>query len=164
MHFLAFAFKRAHYASLRASRGYAARFGLTPARFDMLYAVKECRWRCQAWIARTLGLSNVTVSRMLRVLEALGLVRRERLARDTRKITVFLTRKGRRRLFAVLTILKARPLQRTFERALQSTRNAQTFFALDRLANTVSHLQRELACLAPEARAQLCYPTWHPDD
>ncbi len=164
MHFLAFAFKRAHYASLRASRGYAARFGLTPARFDMLYAVKGCRGRCQAWIARTLGLSTVTVSRMLRVLEALGFVRRERLSQDSRKIKASLTRKGRRRLFGVLTILKARPLQRTYERALHPKRRAQTFFAVDGLAGTVSRIQRELSCLTPEERAQLRYPTWHPDD
>ncbi|HEX7664309.1 MAG TPA: MarR family transcriptional regulator [Polyangiaceae bacterium] len=165
MHFLAFAFKRAHYASLRTSRGYAARFGLTPARFDMLYVVKECHGRSQAWIARMLGLSGVTVSRMLRVLAALGLVERSRSRRDRRKLTARLTRKGRHRLFGVLSILKSRVLQRAFEHAFVERRTPRTFFALDGFAHRVVHLQLELSQFKRRAlRDQLQYPTWHPDD
>jgi DNA-binding MarR family transcriptional regulator len=161
MHFLAFEFKRAHYTALRISRPIAAKFGLTPARFDMLYAIRYERRVSQAEVARALGVSGVTVSRMLRRLEELGFVRRltHRLP-DRRTKHPRLTRLGRRMLFLTLGILKTKPLQRAFMRASQwRSLTDEAFMAVDDLYSSVGAMMRRLG-----DRAALHYPTWHPDD
>lgn len=95
MNVLFFAFKRAHQATLRPARQIAAVHGVTPARFDMLYAISKAPFGDrQSDLRRTLGVSAPTVSRMLRALESLGLVVRRRPTRDTRQRIVTLTEEG----------------------------------------------------------------------
>jgi DNA-binding MarR family transcriptional regulator len=160
MHFMAFAFKRAHYTSLRLGRKYAERFGLTPARFDMLYAIRRDKNRSQAFLARTLGVASVTVSRMLRKLEALGFVRRSAFAwPDRRMKRVRLTKLGRRHLHLVLRKLRRRPMQFAFMRVMYRQNGFSRFLALDDFHTLVSHVNEKLG-----DRASLQYPTWHPDD
>ena len=100
MHRISFALKRAHQGSLRITRPWFAEYGLTPARFDMLYAVHHRSTRaCVQWELRyLLGVSGATISRMLASLEDLGLVLRYRGAGDRRVNTVWLTDKGFRLL------------------------------------------------------------------
>jgi DNA-binding Lrp family transcriptional regulator len=58
--------------------------------------LKKVHFVRQSDIWRQLGVSPVTVSKMLRALEKLGLVRRERsIAADRRQVYVELTRKAR---------------------------------------------------------------------
>lgn len=160
MHFMAFAFKRAHYTSLRVSRKYAEPFGLTPARFDMLYAISRNRLELsQASLARVLGLSDVTVSRMLRMLEGLGLIRRSVYWRDRRAKSVWLTNAGRRRLYLVLRKLKRRPLQFAFMRVVTCAKGFSRFLQLDDAYWLVRRMTERLG-----DGATLKYPTWHPDD
>jgi DNA-binding MarR family transcriptional regulator len=161
MHFLAFQFKRAHHTALRISLPLAAKFGLTPARFDMLYAIRIERRLSQAKLARALGVSGVTVSRMLRRLETLGLVRRlPRQWPDRRTRSPRLTRLGRRRLFQMLDLLKSRLLQRTFMRASQwHSLSHDAFMAVDDLHSSIYSMVKSLG-----DRAALHFPTWHPDD
>jgi DNA-binding MarR family transcriptional regulator len=160
MHFMAFAFKRAHYTSLRLGRKYAARFGLTPARFDMLYAIRRDKNRSQAFLARTLGVAGVTVSRMLRKLEALGFVHRSAFGwPDRRAKRVRLTNLGRRHLQLVLRKLKRRSMQFAFMRAIFCQKGFSRFLALDDFHSLVSRINERLG-----DRASLRYPTWHPDD
>jgi len=164
MHFLAFQFKRAHYTALRVSRPIAAKFGLTPARFDMLYAIRYERRQSQAQVARVLGVSGVTVSRMLRKLEELGLVRRHTNQwSDRRTKSPRLTRLGRRRFFLTLDVLKAKLLQRTFMRASEASSSKPlgdaAFMAVDEMRSSISGMMK---CLGD--RAAIHYPTWHPDD
>jgi DNA-binding MarR family transcriptional regulator len=117
MHFLSFAYKRAHYTSLAVARPLAEKFGLTSARFDLLYCVRQLkRGAFQAAIARHLGVSQVTVSRMARALERCGLVRRDRLPSDTRKRRIVLTNEGRRRYYLLLRELRRFSLHRIFVR------------------------------------------------
>lgn len=103
MHALHFRLKRAFQSTLRVARTALIRYGLTPARFDLLYAIqgehhpRELRDPPSLWqsaLRRVLGVTAPTVSRMLRSLEDLGLVRRWRDGRDTRQRVVALTRKG----------------------------------------------------------------------
>ncbi|MDP9036795.1 MAG: MarR family transcriptional regulator, partial [Myxococcota bacterium] len=92
MNAIFFGTKRAFQSCLRLMRPYLAQLGLTAARFDMLTAI----WRhpyglLQRELRKMLGVTAPTISRMLRSLEQLGLVRRERGIRDTRQRHVTLT-------------------------------------------------------------------------
>jgi DNA-binding MarR family transcriptional regulator len=80
-----FGMKRGHQAALRFEHGVLAPFGLTPARFDMLYALGQRLSVRQSELRRELGVARSTVSRMLASLERLGWV--ERTPREhTRRI------------------------------------------------------------------------------
>jgi DNA-binding MarR family transcriptional regulator len=99
MHAIFFGLKRAHQGTLRITRGVLAALGLTAARFDMLYALKESRHGAlQSALRKVLGVSRATVSRMLASLEELGLVRRTVSMKDRRQRLVELTTKGRWRI------------------------------------------------------------------
>jgi DNA-binding MarR family transcriptional regulator len=102
MNAIAFATKRAFHGFLRFTRKPFASIGLTAARFDLLFLLPfptgrcrpKTRWQSDLW--RNLGVTPGVVSRMLRSLEALGLVTRTRgdLPGDRRQVLVALTRRG----------------------------------------------------------------------
>jgi DNA-binding MarR family transcriptional regulator len=99
MHTIFFGLKRAHHSTLRLTRAELARLGLTAARFDMLYAVKQKRRGVtQSALRRSLGVCRATVSRMLASLEKLGLVRRRVWDFDRRQKLVELTNRGKWRI------------------------------------------------------------------
>src|SRR6516225_6895329 len=82
MHLAFFGLKRAHHGVLRVTRRQLGELGLTPARFDLLYAVLE-RWSPpQVDLCRALGVSAPTVSRMVSSLQQLGLVVRQTSPED----------------------------------------------------------------------------------
>jgi DNA-binding MarR family transcriptional regulator len=99
-----FALKRAHHSVARFGRSLLHRFGITPARFDLMlelyrnWALYACRGRHgrvdQSELVTTFGVSAPTISRMLRSLEELGLVRRLRHPSDRRRLVVGLTLRG----------------------------------------------------------------------
>jgi DNA-binding MarR family transcriptional regulator len=98
--------KRAFHAILRITRKPLASFGLTAARYDMLYAIawgvpgedwEDCPTE-QSELPGMLGVHKSVVSRMLRSLQQLGLVSRERCAGDRRGNWVQLTEAGVARL------------------------------------------------------------------
>ena len=102
MNRIAFATKRVFHGFLRVTRKLMSSFGITPARFDMLYAISsrnpgppESGDVRQSELRRVLGVSAPVVSRMLRSLEALGFVTRTREPlSDRRQVRVSLTQKG----------------------------------------------------------------------
>ena len=103
MHALYFRLKRAFQSTVRISRPALRHYGLTPARFDLLYAIqgkhhflrqREPPSMWQSTLRRALGVTAPTVSRMVRSLEELGLVRRRRDHVDTRQRVVELTQEG----------------------------------------------------------------------
>jgi len=97
-----FVVKRAHLATLRFSRKVLAPFGLTPARFDVLYALTESEIeRTQSGLRRALDVARATISEMLTTLERLGLVARTR-GLDRRTWEVTLTAKGQSALDAAV--------------------------------------------------------------
>jgi DNA-binding MarR family transcriptional regulator len=99
MHAIFFGLKRAHHGTLRVTRDVLARMGLTAARFDMLYAIKQrSRAMLQSALGRILGVCRATVSRMLKSLEELGLVLRKDDPHDRRQRVVTLTTLGRWRI------------------------------------------------------------------
>jgi DNA-binding MarR family transcriptional regulator len=99
MHAIFFGLKRAFHRTLAVARPMLRPFGLTPARFDMLYAIHgihlpDCHFATQRSLRDRLGVSAPTISRMLKSLEELGLVTRRRCEGDTRQRMVSLTEKG----------------------------------------------------------------------
>jgi DNA-binding MarR family transcriptional regulator len=97
MNAIFFGCKRAFHGCLRIARQLLAGFDLTPARFDMLTAVRngENRGCTQRELRTKLGVSAATISRMLRSLEDLGFVDRRRHEEgDRRTRWLTLTAKG----------------------------------------------------------------------
>ena len=80
-----FGVKRADQAAIRFGHKVLAPFGLTPARFDMLFAVGKHLSLGQNELRRELGVARSTVSRMLGALERLGWIHRDE-RRHTRRI------------------------------------------------------------------------------
>jgi DNA-binding MarR family transcriptional regulator len=97
MHSIFFGVKRAFHATLRRTRRPFAQVqpGLTAARYDVLYALQshdsELR---QSKLRDLLGVTGATISRMLRALERLRVVWRERDPLDRRRLIVRLTDLG----------------------------------------------------------------------
>jgi DNA-binding MarR family transcriptional regulator len=100
MHTIFFGLKRAHHSTLRLTRAPLAHMGLTAARFDLLYAVKQHGRNgvTQSTLCRLLGVCRATVSRMLGSLEKLGLLRRSIWRFDRRRKLVELTNRGKWRI------------------------------------------------------------------
>src|SRR5262249_33609106 len=88
--------KRAQHRFLALSRSFVERFGITPARCDLLYSARRPRGapRRQSEIRRVLGVTAATISRMIRSLEELGLVVRTVPHDDRRQRVVRLTKAG----------------------------------------------------------------------
>ena len=130
MHALSFQFKRAHLRAVAAGRIMVERVaGMTPARFDLLYYVRN-GWMAsgplvratslpsidQSAIGAHLGLSRQTISRMLFRLEQMGWIKREPDQHDARRRVVFLTRLGLRQLFrATRWVFRSRLLLHAYE-------------------------------------------------
>src|SRR4029079_14746747 len=109
MHTLFFALKRVHLMALELSRAMLGTALLTPARFDMLRIVHvndlDGAGVPQSNIRLLLGVSAATISRMLKALEARGLIVRERLARDARCLVIHLSGLGRVIMDAAMALL-----------------------------------------------------------
>ena len=89
-----FELKRGHIETEKWGRCVLARFGLTPARFDVLFALDGAFEMTQTALRRMLGVARATISEMLALLERLELVVRTRADRDRRTWLVELTSKG----------------------------------------------------------------------
>jgi DNA-binding MarR family transcriptional regulator len=104
MHAIPFLLKRAYQASLKMLRPIAARDGLTPARFDLLYVLHVTRShsRDQTVLAKRLGVSRPTICKMVRALEKAGFLERSVSTRDRRYRLLELTQQGQRRFTKLL--------------------------------------------------------------
>jgi DNA-binding MarR family transcriptional regulator len=158
MHAVAFSLKRAHLRSIHVTQQCVRRFGITPARYDMLYAIfnGDAARQCDLW--RLFHVSRTTVSRMLGSLEELGLVRRSPPGGSASRL-VYLTDEGRD-LMVVAIRGCHRPLCLLFEKFYPRTRRR-----LDR-ACKVMQLNDEVRMVAVGFgdRSRFLYPFSHPDD
>jgi DNA-binding MarR family transcriptional regulator len=115
MHFMMPALKRAHLWSLALTREAAEEHELTAARFDLMHFVMTRGRPRQFEISRALGVSAVTISRMVRRLEELGLIVRSASA-SGRKKWVGLTTEGLRRVRAMIeSVLTPNRFRRDYE-------------------------------------------------
>src|SRR6266536_1713744 len=85
MHPIPFFLKRAHHSSLAKQRKWLAEFEITPARYDLLVVIadinswmKKVHFVHQSDLWKALGVTPAVVCKMLRALEKLKLVRRQR--------------------------------------------------------------------------------------
>lgn len=174
MHSILFEAKRAFQSSVyRLALPMLRPFGLTPARFDLLYALlgtpdpyEQRRLGIvatrQSDLRRVLGVSRTTVSRLVVALEHLGLVRRWRELRDTRQMRLELTKEGHARVKRVLRELLARGLvDLALDHALAEKRWHAPAACIEAKENLEAALLRFRHALGDAAR--LVYP-WHPDD
>ena len=103
MHAVMFGVKRWHLQIVEASKRLLQPDSLTPARFDMMRAIAarggELRQRNLQYL---LGVSAVTISKMLKGLEEKGFLVRTRLERDRRFKNVIITASGHAALEADL--------------------------------------------------------------
>jgi len=152
MHFLMFRIKRAHLSGLRAAKEFCTEVKLTPARFDfMRAAASQAQGTRQNEIRRVLGLSCEAVSKMLRRLIELGLVTRERSARDRRTFVVMLTEEGARRMReAYARISEEEPFQSRYERVFgaRSPNTAAAVQNLDALLERTNRFVGDTSCRA----------------
>ncbi len=168
MHQVAFGAKRAFHGCLRASRKLLASFGLTAARFDLLYALARHHLRSkvppamwQSTLRREVGVSAGVVSRMLRSLEDLGWVTRTRCFYDGRQREVALTASGFERLRPAIHIVR-RAMARVLEEVVcfgQHRDPSKRLHHLDALEGYHRVLEQSFG---PPAR--LYFPWGHPDD
>jgi DNA-binding MarR family transcriptional regulator len=168
MHAIAFGMKRAFHGFLRVTRKPLGAVGLTAARFDMMCAIEEPTAYVedvfpisQKELRKALGVSASVVSRMVRALEALGWVMRERMEGDRRQWWIELTEAGRALIRQVRRWL-VRGMHRVVLHAIcfGEHRDADAQFRnMDRLEGYLRVLRRECA-----DRATLYYPWGHPDD
>jgi DNA-binding MarR family transcriptional regulator len=168
MHALFFGMKRAFHASLRITRKALKSFGLTAARFDLMWALTRpaAGYMRQSDLRRLLGVTAPTVSRMVKSLQALGLVRAERSqCGDRRQCLVELTETGLERIRAAAALfIDGRVAKRILERVLgrypvRGRSRAEVIF--HRMCDFEDMLRWTRETCGDTA--MLRYP-WHPDD
>ena len=150
-----FGVKRADQAAIRFGHRVLAPFGLTPARFDMLFAVGNYLSIDQNELRRELGVARSTVSRMLGSLERLGWIRRD-VRRHTRRIA--LTDAGRALLRRTARRVCGRRLPfRMVAEAIRRGPKSHYFVARDAMEGLLANFRRTFG-----DHATLYYP-WYLD-
>jgi len=157
MHEVAFRLKRAHLRAVEYGKVLAAKFGLTPAWFDLLYVVRENvgagRLLRQREIADALGVSPSTVSKMLDRLVARGFVERS-TAVDARAKVIALTALGHDAIGAAKhALLRLGIMRNAYRNAYGETR-----LQSDRFLHRAQRALRAIARTFAD-RSTLAYPT-----
>jgi DNA-binding MarR family transcriptional regulator len=126
MHPLTFGMKRMFLRSVAINRRFTKHHHLTPARFDMLVAIRHGRvGAIQRNVRYQLGVQSPTVSRMMASLEKLGYIQRCKYPPDRRHRWVTLTEVGRHVIDAAQGELTYGPFGENVARALVSRRPDQ---------------------------------------
>jgi len=108
-----FLLRRAHQISAALFEDECRELALTPAQFGVLTVLKSHPGMGQSSLARALGFDNVTVLRVLRGLQARGLVARATALGNKRNVSVALTARG-----AAVLEKAQRPAERAYKRLL----------------------------------------------
>jgi DNA-binding MarR family transcriptional regulator len=92
--------KRAFHSSIKVELMMTRKFGLTPARFQLMFAIKCERqaWYSQRMLRDLLGVAASTLSRMIDALVKRGFLRKRRKPLDRRRNELRLTLFGKRAL------------------------------------------------------------------
>lgn len=141
-----FLLRRAHQISAAVFEDACRPLALTPAQFGALTVLHAHPGLGQSSLARALGFDKVTVLRVLRGLEARGLLTRGPAADHPRKVSVALTPEGERVLG-----LAQEPAEQAYRRLLAPLDKAQQ-------AQLLSLLQLLTGELEDEARAAFVPP------
>ena len=141
-----FLLRRAHQISAAVFEDECRELGLTPAQYGVLTVLRTHPGLGQSSLARALGFDKVTVLRVLRGLEARGLVERGPAPDNKRNMSVTLTRQG-----ANVLEQAQRPAERAYKRLLAPLDAAQQ----DQLIHLLQQLTGELE---DDARAAFIPP------
>ena len=136
MHAISFLLKRAHLSTTNTGQRILYDVpGMTPARFDILCfarqggirrKMKDFAYTTQKRICEGLGLHASTISKMLRRLEELGWITRQRDYGDRRVKTVMLTKLGLRKTWEAMRItFRGRLLATHYEMLARNIRPTQ---------------------------------------
>ena len=169
MNAITFGTKRAFHGFLKVTRKALAEFGLTAARFDMLSALLvenpdplRSSATLQSDLRRMLGVSAPVVTRMLKSLEVLGLVVRQRpLWGDKRQKRVWLTEAGERCIRMARKVM-LRAMRKLVLVAICFGRHRDRdarFRHMEKLEGYLRSLRERFG-----DRASLYYAWGHPDD
>jgi DNA-binding MarR family transcriptional regulator len=102
-----FSVKRAFLRTVSFGRQALEPFGLTPARFDLMFLLRDNPYRPQGDLWKILGLHPSTVSKMLKRLDQLNLVWRNGDPEDERRTLCRLSPDGEKALEAAIAELVA---------------------------------------------------------
>ncbi|MCU0775863.1 MAG: MarR family transcriptional regulator [Ideonella sp.] len=138
-----FLLRRAHQLSVGLFEEGCREVGLTPPQYGVLTIVDKADGCDQATVARALGFDRVTTLRIVRGLEARGLLRRQPSSADSRRLQLMLTSEGQ------ATLARARPL------AARVTRQLMAPLAEDEREVFQQLLRKLCAGLEPRARTKL---------
>lgn len=141
-----FLLRRAHQISAAVFEDACRELRLTPAQYGVLTVLDAHPGLGQTSLARALGFDKVTVLRVLRGLEARGLVARAPAPDNKRNVAVSLTPAG-----AALLLQAHKPAERAYKRLLAPLDKGQQ----DQLIQLLQLLTGELE---EEARAALVPP------
>jgi MarR family transcriptional regulator, lower aerobic nicotinate degradation pathway regulator len=108
-----FLLRRAHQISAAVFEDACRDLGLTPAQFGVLTVVQAHPGLGQSSLARALGFDKVTVLRVLRGLQARGLVTRGPASESRRNVAVTLTAEG-----AALLRQAQKPAEKAYRRLM----------------------------------------------
>ncbi|MBI2768499.1 MAG: MarR family transcriptional regulator [Burkholderiales bacterium] len=131
-----FLLRRAHQISAAVFEDECREAGLTPAQFGVLTVLSAHPGLGQSSLARALGFDKVTVLRVLRGLEARGLVARAPAPDNKRNVSAALTEAG-------LALLGAaqKPAEKAYKRLLAPLDAAQQAQLLDLLQRLTGELE-----------------------
>ncbi len=141
-----FLLRRAQQISAALFEDECRELALTPAQFGVLTVLKSHPGLGQSSLARALGFDKVTVLRVLRGLQARGLVARAPALGNKRNVSVALTGRG-----AAVLEKAQRPAERAYKRLLAPLDKAQQ-------AQLVQLLQLITGGLEDDARAAFVPP------
>jgi len=141
-----FLLRRAHQISAAVFEDECRELALTPAQFGVLTVLKAHPGLGQSDLARALGFDKVTVLRVLRGLQARGLVTREPAAGNKRNVSVALTADGHSMLARA-----QKPAEKAYRRLLAPLDKAQQ-------VQLVALLQLLTGELEDDARAAFVHP------
>ncbi len=142
MHPMAFQLKRAHLRVVAFGQALLDEFGLTPARFDLLYIVHERTNHAptQVELCRALGVTAATVSKMVKSLERLGIVERFKCY-DKRLKYVALSERGLTLFREAMNHVFDRRLEARFEAAF-GTPSPYMDLVVTKLVSKVAQIAR----------------------
>jgi DNA-binding MarR family transcriptional regulator len=164
VHAIFFGMKRAFQSSLKIARRMLARFGITPARFDLMYVLQSTHAfnrmkQCHVWL--TLGVTGATVSRMVKSLVGLGLVVRTPGVADKRQRYLYLSDLGRR----VLGMAMKETMDSGDAHGIVCRAVVPRYFDPASCIHDLAQFEERLigVCESFADRGRVFYP-WHPDD
>jgi DNA-binding MarR family transcriptional regulator len=133
-----FLLRRAHQISAAVFEDECRELGLTPAQYGVLTVVQSHPGLGQSTLARALGFDKVTVLRVLRGLQARGLVARAPSQDNRRNVCVVLTPEG-----AALLRQAHKPADRAYKRLMAPLSERQQAQLLELLHLLTGELEDE---------------------